>query len=102
MRCLREKKCENLQDFEWILLKVANRCEFAYGGMGRVGFLYESVKDNLKWMKLRPKLFTRFVMRIGDWMALDDETYNKEKVRVMRMDAAEMAATLKAAFGDGK
>jgi hypothetical protein len=83
-------------------LSVASRCEFAYGAMGRVGFLYESVKDNLKWMKLRPKQFANLVMRVGDWIALDDETYNKEKVRVMKMDAAEMAAILKATFGDGK
>ena len=90
-----------MSDFEAVLARVASGCEYAYG-MSRVGYLYESVKDNLRWTGLRPKMFARLIMRIGDWMALDDEQYNKEKVRLMSMDSDEIAELLKARFGGGE
>ena len=99
MRCLRESKCAQLKSFERHLAIVASRCEFAYGAMGRTGFLYDSVKDRLKWAKLRPKHYIYTLMRVGDWMGLDEETYRKEIVRQAKMSDEEIAHKLKAAFG---
>ena len=67
--------------------------------MGRAGFLYQSVKDRLKWFGLRPKRYVYILMRIGDWMGLDDETYRKEIVRQTKMSDEEIASKLKIAFG---
>lgn len=98
---MRERKCKELQYWEIVLANVASRCEFAIGLNGASGFLYENVKDRLKWSGLRSKHFIWLVMRVGEWLTLNEEEYQKRKVRAMRMSADDMAKALKAAFGDG-
>jgi len=70
--------------------------------MGRVGFLYESVKDQLKWNSLSQKCYTKLLCGVGKIMALSDEDYKKEKVKATKMSNSSIAETLKSAFGDGK
>jgi len=98
---LREKRCKELEYWEIVLVNVASKCEFTIGLNGASGFLYKSVKDRLKWSGLRSKYFAWLIMRIGEWLVLSDEEYQKRKVRTMRMSTDEMIKTLKAAFGDG-
>lgn len=43
--------------------------------MGRVGYLYESVKDQLKWKKLEVKRYVGVIMKIGQVVSLSDEDY---------------------------
>ena len=99
MRCLRERKCKGLQKFEQTLAYLASRCEYVYSAMGRSGYLYESVKDVLKWHNMHPKYYTFLLMRIGDWMALDEERYRKEIVKQTKMSDEEIALKLKSMFG---
>ncbi len=70
--------------------------------MGRVGYLYESVKDNIRWTKLSVKRYVKIISNIGQIMALSDENYNKEKVKAMKMSSSSIAEALKSAFGDGQ
>jgi len=83
------------------LAVVASRCEYNYGFSGRVGFLYDSAKDQMKWIGLSAKQHLGTVMRIGEVMALRDEDYQKAKVKAIETPQSSMAAALKAAFGDG-
>lgn len=70
--------------------------------MGRVGYLYESVKDQLRWHKLSVKKYIGLVSTIGQIMALSDEDYKKQKVKAMKMNNSDMVEALIAVFGDGK
>jgi len=70
--------------------------------MGRVGYIYESVKDQLRWHKLSVKQYVRLVSNIGQIMALSDDDFRKEKVKAMKMNKSEIANALITAFGDGK
>ena len=70
--------------------------------MGRVGYLYESAKDQLRWHNLEVKDYINLIMAIGQIMSYSDEDYKKEKVKAMRMERSEIADALIAAFGDGK
>ena len=96
------KGCEDLQLFEKVLSNVAAGCEYNYGAMGRVGFLYDSMKDRLKWSKLSIKRYARIVSQVGQILSMDEKDYKKEKVKAMQMSADAIAEALKAAFGDGK
>ncbi len=91
-----------MQIFEKVLANIAAGCEYSYGAMGRVGFLYDSMKDRLKWSKLSVKRYVKIVSQIGQILSLSDEDYKKEKVKAMQMSANAIAEALKAAFGDGK
>ncbi len=99
VRCLREKRCDDLQQYEFMLAYLASRCEYAYSAMGKSGYLYESVKDVLKWHSMRPRHYAFLLMRIGDWMALDEEQYRKEIVKQAKMSDEEIALKLKSMFG---
>jgi hypothetical protein len=81
---------------------VASKCAINYGGMGAVGFLYESIKDELKWAGFRRKYYTNFLIRLGQIFVMDEKEYNKQKVKHLEMNGDEIKATLIAAFGDGK
>jgi len=70
--------------------------------MGRTGFLYESVKDQLRWHKLSIKNYVGVISRIGQIMSYGEYDYKKEKVKAMRMQPNDIADALKVAFGDGK
>jgi len=70
--------------------------------MGRVGYLYESVKDNIRWTKLSVKRYVKIISNIGQIMALSDENFNKEKVKAMKMESSSIADALISAFGDGR
>ncbi len=70
--------------------------------MGRVGYLYESMKDQLKWNKLNCKKYIGLISQVGQIMSLSEEDYKKEKVKAMKMSGSSIAEALKAAFGDGK
>ena len=91
-----------MQNFEKVLAAVANRCEFAYGCNGAIGFNYLSAKDSLKWENLRVKRYISLVMAIGRVLSLKDSEFDKEYVRQNKMDTNDIANTLIAAFGDGK
>ena len=67
--------------------------------MGATGYLYESIKDNLKWAGIRKKFYVNIISKIGILYVLDDETYNKEKLKYINMDTEEITNTLKAVFG---
>ena len=70
--------------------------------MGRVGYLYESAKDQLRWHNLEVKDYINLIMAIGQIMSYSDEDYRKEKVKALKMNKSEIADALIAAFGDGK
>ena len=70
--------------------------------MGRVGFIYESAKDQLRWARLSVKKNIGTICKIGQILAMSEENYKKSKVKAMRMDAPSLAEALKVAFGDGK
>jgi len=90
-----------LSEFEHVLAVVCSKCEYAYGAMGRVGFSYDSAKDQLKWSDLSVKKWVSLVMEVGRYMALDDKDWKKIKAPKTE-GTAGMAAALVAAFGDGK
>jgi hypothetical protein len=81
---------------------VASKCAINYGAMGAVGFLYESVKDELKWAGFSQKHYTNFLIRLGQIFVMEDKEFNKQKVKYLEMNTNEIKATLIAAFGDGK
>ena len=84
------------------MANVAVKCEFNYGAMGKVGFVYESMKDRLKWSKLSVKNYVKLISQIGQILSMSEEDYKKEKVKAMKMSADSIAEALKSAFGDGK
>jgi hypothetical protein len=81
---------------------VASKCAINYGAMGAVGFLYESVKDELKWANFSQKHYTNFLIRLGQIFVMEDKEFNKQKVKYLEMNTNEIKASLIAAFGDGK
>ncbi len=85
-----------------MLASVAARCEYSYGAMGRVGFLYRSMKDRLKWVKLSIKHYVRLISQVGQILSMSEEDYKKEKVKAIKMSSSSIAEALKSAFGDGK
>ena len=87
-----------MQKFEQILANVCNRCVYAYGGMGAVGYNYASAKDNLKWHKLRAKEWLHIVLAVGNIMVLDDKEFAKS-TRPKEQNTSDMAKMLLAAFG---
>lgn len=91
-----------MQEFEKVLATVSAGCEYAYGGMGRVGFLYESMKDRLKWSHLSVKYYIRLISQVGQILSMEDDRYKKEKVKATRMSNTSLAEALISAFGDGK
>ena len=97
---LRGKKAK-VGKYELILANVASKCSIAYGAMGAIGFIYESVKDELYWAGLSRKRYTSLLMKVGSLYCLDEKEYNKLRVREFRMSGDEIATRLKAIFGDG-
>ncbi len=70
--------------------------------MGRVGFFYNSMKDQLRWAGLNVKNHIRLISNIGKVLSLSDEDYSKEKTRAMKMSSEDIKSALISAFGDGK
>jgi len=70
--------------------------------MGAVGFLYESVKDELKCAKLRVKFYTKMLMKIGAYVVMEDKDYNRLKTQNTKLSANEVAEKLIAVFGKGE
>lgn len=70
--------------------------------MGRVGYLYDSMKDRLKWSKLSVKYYLKMISQIGQILSMSEDDYKKEKVKTMKMSSDSIAEALKSAFGDGK
>lgn len=85
-----------------MLTNIAARCEFSYGAMGRVGFLYESMKDQLKWSGLKVKSFIGIVSQVGQVLSMRDEDYQKHRVEHTQMSDEAIAQVFLRAFGDGK
>lgn len=83
-----------------MIASVAAGCEYNYGAMGRVGFLYESMKDRLKWSKLSVKHYIRMLSQIGQILCLGDEDYKKEKAKATKQSSSAIENALKSAFGD--
>jgi len=84
------------------LANVASKCRIEYSAMGATGYLYESVKDELKWAGLRRKCYVAIISKIGSLIVLEDEEYNKKKVQETKMEADEMANALIQVFGSGE
>ena len=70
--------------------------------MGRVGFLYESVKDQLRWSKLSVKKYTKLISDVGKILSLSDEEYSKSKAKALKMSNEDLTSSIFGAFGDGK
>ena len=70
--------------------------------MGSAGFLYESVKDRLVWANLRKKNWVWLLMRVGEAITLEDDEYNKQRVKHLKMSSSSLANALKASFGIGE
>lgn len=92
----------DLFTFEKVIANLATRCEFNYGAMGRVGFLYESMKDQLKWSGLSVKYYVNLVSQIGKILSMSDKDYDKYKVEHIEMSDDAIANVFLRAFGDGK
>lgn len=84
------------------MAKVASKCEYEYGPNGAAGYRYDSVKDNLTWNKLQKKRYTHLLMRVGDFMAMDEYSFKKASVENNKMKQSEIATALIKAFGDGR
>ena len=97
---LRGKKAK-VSQYELILANVASKCSTQYGAMGAVGFIYESVKDELLWANISRKRYTSLLMKVGTLYCLDEKEYNKLRVREFKMSSDEIATRLKAIFGVG-
>ncbi len=67
--------------------------------MGRVGYLYDSVKDQIRWHKLSVKHYTKLISNIGQVMALRDEDYEKERVKQMKVSNIDTQNSLLSLFG---
>ena len=93
---------DTLHTFEKVIANIAAKCEFNYGAMGRVGFLYESIKDQLRWNNLIVKDYVKMVSQIGQILSMSDEDYNKRKVEHIEMSDNAIADIFLKAFGDGK
>ncbi len=83
-------------------MSVASQCEVSYGGMGRVGFIYESMKDNLRWNHLSVRSYIRIISQVGQILAMRDEDYQKAKAKHVKLSGSSIAQALIQAFGDGK
>ena len=70
--------------------------------MGATGFLYESIKDELKWAGLRKKYYVNFLSSIGTLKVLTDEEYAKRKVEDVNMETEHLVNTLINVFGSGE
>ena len=70
--------------------------------MGRVGYLYDSVKDQLRWKHLSVKQYEGLISTIGQIMSMSDEDFSKERAKAMKMSNPSLADALITAFGDGK
>jgi len=66
-----------LQELEFYLLNVASRCEINIGFNGAAGFVYQSVKDQLKWNNLSVKKYIGLIMQIGYYATLKKEDFDK-------------------------
>lgn len=85
-----------------MLVSIASKCEFNYAGMGRSGYLYESMKDQLRWHSISVKEYISLISTIGQIMSLSDEDFSKAKAKAMKMSNSSLADALITAFGDGK
>ena len=93
---------DTLHTFEKVIANIAAKCEFNYGAMGRVGFLYESTKDQLRWNNLIVKDYVKMVSQIGQILSMSDKDYEKARVENVKMRGTAIADALIKAFGDGK
>jgi hypothetical protein len=91
-----------LQHFERVLANIASNCEFAYGAVGRVGYLYESIKDQIRWSNLSVKHYVRLISTIGRIMSLSEKDYESAKTKALQMSSNSIEDVLIKAFGDGK
>ena len=82
------------------MVNVAGMCEFNYGAMGRVGFFYESMKDQLKWNGLSRKHYIKLISQVGQILSMNDDDYNKEKAKATKMSNSSLVEALISAFGD--
>ena len=67
--------------------------------MGAVGFLYESVKDNLLWEGLDLKEYVKKICDIGRLLTADEKEFEKIAVKYTTLSDEAIAATFKKAFG---
>jgi len=70
--------------------------------MGKVGFLYESAKDQLRWNNLSIKHYVKIIMQIGQILSISDKDFNKYKVEHTQMSDKAISEVFIKAFGDGK
>jgi len=70
--------------------------------MGKVGYFYDSMKDQLKWNNLCVRNHIKIISNIGKVLSLKDEDYSKERTRAMKMSTQDIKDALISAFGDGK
>lgn len=91
-----------MQSFEVVLANVAKRCEYAYGFSGAIGYLYESVKDQLRWAKLSKKKWAYTLMRVGDFLTLSEKKWKEAHLQNDEMDSSDIAKILLSAFGGGE
>ena len=87
---MRGIEVKDLCDFEGYLLNIAKRCEIKIGFNGLEGFLYESVKDQIKWANLSVKKYVGMVMAIGYYATMKKEDF--DNIGSNRKDISEMSA----------
>ena len=68
--------------------------------MGKVGYIYSSIKDQLKWNNLSSKKYVRLISQVGQILSLRDEDYKKEKAKAIKMSNSSIADALIAVFGE--
>ncbi len=66
-----------LDGYTQALIMIAFRCEPNYTVNGIVGYLYQSIKDSIKDLNLKPKHYRQEISQIGNWVYLKDEEFNK-------------------------
>ena len=85
-----------------MLANISQRCEFNYGAMGRVGFLYDSMKDQIRWSNLSVKSYISIVSQIGKVLSLSDKDFDRYKIENTKMSDTAISNVFLKAFGDGK
>ncbi len=86
--------------FEYVLTNIAQKCQIDYGGaMGAVGFLYGSVKDNLRWNSLSRKKYTNLLMGVGRYLVMEEKELKKIEMEQTNMSSNNISTLLIQAFG---
>lgn len=86
-----------LQKFEIVLGNVASRIIFNDNGV-----VYQSIKDEIKWVGLRPRDWVGVISSIGNLLRLSDEEFKERTLENEVQSQDVMASMLISVLGNGE